>query len=105
MKYKSLIFISIMSLCLELFAQSDDAQTTLSTNYQSYSYTDSFVSIKRIIVDAYQKEFGYDSRYDPRYMNVNSISFDEIKRICHEVASSDTCNNIPEEKAYQMRQS
>ena len=78
---KHVIFMLVINFSPYLFAQGEWISSTNS-------------SIKRIIINAYQKEFGYDLNY----IDISSISFDEIERMCHELVNSETCSKIPEEK-------
>ena len=93
---KHLVFILVISFSSYLSAQNSEWAT--SVNPQLYSHANNNNVIKRIILDAYQKEFGYDPKYDLRYTNISAIHFDEIESMCHGLINSDTCSETPEEK-------
>ena len=95
MKY--IIFILTVSFNTYVSAQNNERAITAS-NYQGHFSINNNNAIKRIIVNAYQKEFGYDRKYDSRYRSIHSISFNEIEQMCYDVVNSETCSEIPEEQ-------
>ena len=97
MKY--IAFILTISFSTYLLAQ--DSKRNTSIHHQWYSSFNNNNAIKRVVLDAYQKEFGYSPEYDPRYRGVHSISFNEIERMCYDLINSDTCRNMPEDKRIQ----